>query len=68
MEERLNERIDETKRDQLIGRINELYDQGVLKIRDWMAIYEILISACDRGAAEAYEQYVVDSIEDGDDE
>lgn len=69
MEERLNERIDEEKRDQLIGRINELYDNGVLKIRDWMAIYEIMVNACDREAAEVFEKCIIDSLsedEEGD--
>ena len=68
MEEHLNEKIDEEKRDQLIRRINELYESGVLKIRDWMAIYDIFIEACNREAANAYEDYMLHSLEEGDTE
>ena len=66
MEERLNEKIDEVKRDQLLRRINELYDAGVLKIRDWMSIYDILVNACERESAEAYERYMIDSLSEDD--
>ena len=67
MEEELNKVIDEAKRDGLIRRINELYDNGVLKIRDWMAIYEVFIAACNREAAESFEKYMINSIsEEGD--
>lgn len=68
MEEHLNEKIDEEKRDQLIRRINELYESGVLKIRDWMAIYEIFINACNREAANAYEDYMLHILEEDVDE
>lgn len=69
MEEELNKVIDEDKRDGLIKRINELYDNGVLKVRDWMAIYEVFIAACNREAAESYERYMINSVsEDGDEE
>lgn len=65
MEEELNKVIDEEKRDGLIKRINELYDEGILKIRDWMAIYDVFIAACNRETAESYEKYVIDSIGEG---
>ena len=68
MEERLNEKIDEGKRDQLIRRINELYEGGVLKIRDWMAMYEIMIDACEREKAVTMEQYLMHSLEEGDED
>lgn len=67
MEEELNKVIDEEKRDGLIKRINELYDNGVLKIRDWIAIYEVFIAACNREKAESFEKYMINSIsEEGD--
>ena len=68
MEERLNEAIDEEKRDQLIRWINELYDNGVLKIRDWMSIYDILVNACEREAAIAYENLMTESINESTEE
>ena len=68
MEEELNKVIDEEKRDALIKRINELYSEGVLKIRDWMAIYDVFIAACNREAANAYENYMLHSLEEDGDE
>ena len=62
MTEELEKRIDEEKRDQLVRRINELYEEGVLRIRDWMAMYEILINACQREEAETMERIIEDRI------
>lgn len=62
MTEELEKRIDEEKRDQLVRRINELYEEGVLRIRDWMAMYEILIDACQREEAETMERIIEDRI------
>ena len=68
MTEELEKRIDEEKRDQLVRRINELYEEGVLRIRDWMAMYEILINACQREEAETMERIMMDSFRDSDEE
>ena len=62
MTEELEKQIDEEKRDQLVRRINELYEEGVLRIRDWMAMYEILINACQRDEAETMERIIEDRI------
>lgn len=69
MEERLETRIDEEKKDQLIGRIEQLYAEGVLRVRDWIAIYDIMLEACERDKAETLEDILVDSLnekEEGD--
>lgn len=69
MTEELEKRIDEEKRDQLVRRINELYEEGVLRIRDWMAMYEILINACQREEAETMENIIAGRINaEGDEE
>lgn len=62
MTEELSKRITEEQRDQLIGRINELYDEGVLRIRDWCAMYDIMLEACERDKAETYEELVMNRI------
>ena len=68
MNEELDKVLDDEKRDEMIKRIYDLCDEGILKIRDWLAIYDIFINACQRGAAEAYEQFVMDSLKEGDQE
>ena len=62
MEEELNKRITETQRDQLINRINQLYDEGVIRIRDWMAMYDIMLEACKRDKAETMEKYIEECL------
>lgn len=66
----LEDRITEEKRDQLVNRVKELYDRGVLRNCDWMAIYDIFLKACQRDAVDTFEQYLIDCIngEDGDQE
>ena len=68
MNEELDKVIDDEKRDEMIRRIYDLCDEGILKIRDWLAIYDIFIHACDREAANAYEDYMLHSLEEGDTE
>lgn len=70
MEEELNKRITETQRDQLINRINQLYDEGVIRVRDWMAMYDIMLEACERDKAETVEKYIEECLnpEGGDTE
>lgn len=68
MIEELEQRIDEGKLEKLIGRIREAYDNGVLRVRDWMAMYDLLIDACEREKAAAMEQYIVEVINEESDE
>ena len=55
MTDELEKVLDEEKYNQLIRRITELYEQGTLKIRDWMAMYDILLAALERDKAETFE-------------
>lgn len=64
MEEELNKRISEEQRDQLIGRINELYENGVLRMRDWIGMYDIMLESCERDRAETYEEIITGRIND----
>lgn len=68
MEEELNKRITDEQRDQLINRINQLYDEGVMRVRDWMAMYDIMLEACERDKAETVEKYIEECLkpEEGD--
>ena len=62
MTEELEKRIDDEKCEQLIGRIREAHAEGVLKIRDWIAMYDLLVDAYEREKAETYERIVADSF------
>ena len=62
MTEELEKVISEKQRDQLVGRIMEAYDEGVLRIRDWIAIYDLLIDAFERESAETMEKIIADRI------
>lgn len=64
MTEELEKRIDDEKCEQLIGRIREAHAEGVLKIRDWIAMYDLLVDAYEREKAETYERIVADSFND----
>ena len=68
MEEELDKCITEEQRDKLIGKIHWMYDEGVMRIRDWMAMYEIMIDACEREKAVTMEQYLMHSLEEGDED
>ena len=58
----LEQRIDDEKCEQLIARIREAHGNGALKIRDWIAMYDLLIEACEREKAEALEDYITEQI------
>lgn len=62
MEDELNKVISDEQYDQLIGRIREAHEEGVLKIRDWMGMYELLIGAFEREKAETMERIIEDRI------
>lgn len=66
MSEELGKQIDGEKLEHLIMRIREVYENGALKIRDWMAIYELLIDACEREKAATLEKILIESL-NGDD-
>lgn len=69
MTEELGKKISEEQLDQLIRRIKELYDMGVLRISDWIGMYNIMVEACARDKAETYESIIINSFNgDGDDE
>lgn len=62
MEDELNKVISDEQYDQLIGRIREAHEEGVLRIRDWMGMYELLIGAFEREKAETMERIIEDRI------
>lgn len=64
MTEELEKRIDDEKCEQLIRRIREAHAKGVLKIRDWIAMYDLLVYAYEREKAETYERIVSNSFND----
>ena len=62
MSEELEKQLDEEKLEHLLMRIREVYDNGALKIRDWMAMYELLIDACEREKAATLESILIESL------
>ena len=54
--------LTQEKKDQLIRRVTEAAESGVLKMQDWAAIYDILLEACHREEIAIFEQYMVDSL------
>lgn len=51
--------IPQDKRKQLVRRVKELVREGILKERDWVAIYDILLNACEREKARTVEQLLI---------
>lgn len=51
--------IPQDKQKQLIKRVKQLVREGVLKERDWFAIYDILLNACEREKARTVEQFLI---------
>ena len=62
MEDELNKVISDEQYDQLIGRIREAHEEGVLKICDWIGMYELLIGAFEREKAETIERIITDRL------
>lgn len=58
----LNDRVSEEKFDQLIARLKIVYENGALRNRDWLAIYDIMLKACERDEAETLENYLAESL------
>lgn len=65
MDERL--KLTEEKKEQLLMRVKEALDNDVLNLVDWMAIYDVLLEACEREKAETLERYLAECLK-GDDE
>lgn len=55
-------KLTQEKKEQLIRRVTEVADSGALKMSDWMAIYDILLEACEREKAETMEQVLINSL------
>lgn len=66
MSEELEKQLDEEKLEHLVTRIREVYDNGALKIRDWIAMYELLIDACEREKAATMEKILIDCLHEED--
>lgn len=62
MEEELQKEISDEQYERLIGRIREAHAEGVLKIRDWIAMYDLLVDAYEREKAETMERIITDRI------
>ncbi len=62
MTDELEKVLDDEKVEQLICRIREAHANKVLKIRDWIAMYDLLIDACEREKAETLEEYIAQSL------
>ena len=62
MSEELEKKLSDEKVEQMIGRICDAHAKGILKIRDWMSIYDILIDACEREKADTLERYLADQF------
>ena len=62
IEEELDRKLTDEKKTQLIQRVTESVNDGVLNIRDWMAIYEILLEAHRRAEAEIAERILEESL------
>lgn len=66
MDERL--KLTDEKKEQLLMRVKEALDNDVLSLVDWMAIYDVLLEACEREKAEVLEQYMVERLKGGEEE
>lgn len=66
MDERL--KLTEEKKEQLLMRVKEALDNDVLNLVDWMAIYDVLLEACEREKAEVFEQYMVERLKGGEED
>ncbi len=54
------------QKEQLLQRITDLLDTGVLKSQDWCAMYDLMRAACEREKAVTMEDYLISCME-GDD-
>lgn len=62
MIDKLNEKLDGKKKEQLLSRVQECCDKDVLTVGDWMKIYDVLLEACKRDSAATLEAYMVEKL------
>lgn len=65
MVDKLNEKLDGKKKEQLLNRVHECCDKDVLTVADWMRIYDVLLQACERDCASVAEELMIDSVNGG---
>lgn len=65
MVDKLNEKLDGKKKEQLLNRVKECCDKDVLTVGDWMRIYDVLLAACERDCASVAEELMIDSVNGG---
>lgn len=58
----LNDKITDERFDQLIVRLRQLHAEGTLRNRDMMAMYDLMLEACQRDEAETLERYLSESL------
>ena len=58
------EELTAEQKEQLIQRITDLLDTGVLKSKDWCAMYDIMLGACEREKATTMEDYLIGCLEE----
>ena len=58
----LNDKITDERFEQLIVRLRQLHAEGTLRNRDMMAMYDLMIEACQRDEAETLERYLAESL------
>jgi hypothetical protein len=58
----LNDKITDERFEQLIVRLRQLHAEGTLRYRDMMAMYDLMIEACQRDEAETLERYLTESL------
>ena len=54
--------LTQERKDQLVMRVKQCLDEGILNLYDWMKIYDILLEACNRDSIETMEAYLEQSI------
>lgn len=64
----LDMELTEDKKKQLIDRVTECANGGILRSGDWFAIYDILLEATHREHMRAVEEYVIEQVNGGDSE
>lgn len=58
----LNDKITDERFEQLIVRLRQLHAEGTLRNRDMMAMYDLMLEACQRDEAETLERYLTESL------
>lgn len=61
----MGDRIDQEKKDQLLMRIKQCLDEDTFTLEDWMKMYDIMLEACERNAAELQEEIMIERLKEG---